>query len=185
MEFYLLDMSVYGTYPPYVASYLKSHGLYPIPSRRMLQHCRRQNLISSGSTTISASASRPRRGPSTTTSRPSGCRTPSTSVRILSRKNRMDGQGHRPGGPAYRDAQGVQPLPPADDRHRKRYGLQRSPGPDGQIHDVYRIDYLRRHIEQLEIMLDEDCRYSATAPGALWTWYPATRALPSVTAWYT
>ena len=29
MEFYLLDMSVYGTYPPYVASYLKSHGLYP------------------------------------------------------------------------------------------------------------------------------------------------------------
>ena len=29
MEFYLLDMSVHGTYPPYVVSYLKSHGLYP------------------------------------------------------------------------------------------------------------------------------------------------------------
>jgi len=30
-----------------------------------------------------------------------------------------------------------------------------APGPDGKIHDVYRIDYLRRHIGQLEIMLDE------------------------------
>ena len=29
MEFYLLDLSVRGEYPPYVASYLKSHGLYP------------------------------------------------------------------------------------------------------------------------------------------------------------
>ena len=30
-----------------------------------------------------------------------------------------------------------------------------APGPDGKIHDVYRIDYLRRHIQQLEIMLEE------------------------------
>ena len=29
MEFYLLDLSVRGEYPPYAASYLKSHGLYP------------------------------------------------------------------------------------------------------------------------------------------------------------
>lgn len=29
MEFYMLDMSVNGTYPPYVENYLKEHNLYP------------------------------------------------------------------------------------------------------------------------------------------------------------
>ena len=28
-------------------------------------------------------------------------------------------------------------------------------GPDGQIHDPYRIEYLKEHIEQLAIMIDE------------------------------
>ena len=82
MEFYLLDLSVRGEYPPYVASYLKSHGLYPqtLPEDAAVLKASTPDFI--GINYYFSIAPKPRRVPSTTTSRPSGCRTPSTSVII-------------------------------------------------------------------------------------------------------
>ena len=82
MEFYLLDLSVRGEYPPYVASYLKSHGLYPqtLPGDAAVLKASTPDFI--GINYYFSICAKVKEGPSTTTSRPSGCRTPSTSVII-------------------------------------------------------------------------------------------------------
>ena len=82
MEFYLLDLSVRGEYPPYVASYLKSHGLYPqtLPGDAAVLKASTPDFI--GINYYFSICAKVKEVPSTTTSRPSGCRTPSTSVII-------------------------------------------------------------------------------------------------------
>lgn len=46
---------------------------------------------------------------------------------------------------------------------------------DGTIHDEYRIDYLKKHIEQLKIMIDEGIPYWDTVHGVLLMLYPVIR----------
>ena len=66
------------------------------------------------------------------------------------------GLGHRPGGSAG-DANTIY------DRYEKPMfivenglGAVDTVEPDGSIHDSYRIDYLRAHIEEMEKAINED-----------------------------
>ena len=91
MEFYLLDLSVRGEYPPYVASYLKSHGLYPrtLPEDAAALKASTPDFI--GINYYFSICVKAKEGP----------------VNYDQPPFRVDGQGHRPCGPAYRDAQGL------------------------------------------------------------------------------
>ena len=156
MEFYLLDMSVYGTYPPYVASYLKSHGLYPHtePEDTAALQASKPDFI--GINYYFSLCVKAKTGPINYDQPPFWvsdafdiCENPH-----LEKTEWMD-KGIDPAGLhiGMRKVYNRYRLPMIVTENGMAYS--EAPGPDGQIHDVYRIDYLRRHIEQLEIMLDE------------------------------
>ena len=156
MEFYLLDMSVYGTYPPYVASYLKSHGLYPHtqPEDAAALQASKPDFI--GINYYFSLCVKAKTGPINYDQPPFWvsdafdiCENPH-----LEKTEWMD-KGIDPAGLhiGMRKVYNRYRLPMIVTENGMAYS--EVPGPDGKIHDVYRIDYLRRHIEQLEIMLDE------------------------------
>ncbi|HIZ48079.1 MAG TPA: family 1 glycosylhydrolase, partial [Candidatus Gemmiger excrementavium] len=156
MEFYLLDMSVYGTYPPYVASYLKSHGLYPHtePEDAAALQASKPDFI--GINYYFSLCVKAKTGPINYDQPPfwvsdafDVCDNP-----YLEKTEWMD-KGIDPEGLhiGMRKVYNRYRLPMIVTENGMAYS--EAPGPDGRIHDVYRIDYLRRHIEQLEIMLEE------------------------------
>ena len=88
------------------------------------------------------------------------------------------GLGHRPGGPAHHHEQ-------LYDRYQKPLfivenglGAVDKVEADGSIHDTYRIDYLRAHIEQMEKAINEDglplLGYTTWAPST-WSVLPPAR----------
>ena len=124
MEFYLLDLSVRGEYPPYVASYLKSHGLYPqtLPGDAAVLKASTPDFI--GINYYFSICAKVKEVPSTTTSRPSGCRTPSTSV-IIPTCAKPSGWTRASIPRACGSGCGRCTTATAcHDRHRKRHGLQ-------------------------------------------------------------
>ena len=156
MEFYLLDMSVYGTYPPYVASYLKSHGLYPHTEPEDVAALQASKPDFIGINYYFSLCVKAKTGPINYDQPPFWvsdafdiCENP-----YLEKTEWMD-KGIDPAGLhiGMRKVYNRYRLPMIVTENGMAYS--EAPGPDGQIHDVYRIDYLRRHIEQLEIMLDE------------------------------
>lgn len=156
MEFYLLDMSVYGTYPPYVASYLKSHGLYPHTQPEDAAALRASKPDFIGINYYFSLCVKAKTGPVNYDQPPfwvsdafDVCDNP-----YLEKTEWMD-KGIDPAGLhiGMRKVYNRYRLPMIVTENGMAYS--EAPGPDGRIHDVYRIDYLRRHIEQLEIMLEE------------------------------
>ena len=156
VEFYLLDLSVRGEYPPYVASYLKSHGLYPqtLPEDAAALKASTPDFI--GINYYFSICVKAKEGPVNYDQPPFWvsdafdiCDNPH-----LRKTEWMD--------------KGIDPV----GLHigmRKVYNRYRLPmivtengmacsetlGEDGHIHDPYRIEYLKEHIEQLAIMIDE------------------------------
>ena len=156
MEFYLLDMSVRGEYPPYVEHYLKTHDLFPEtePGDRDILKGSKPDFI--GINYYFSICVREKVGPINYNQPPFWvsdafdlCENP-----YLPKSEWMD--------------RGIDPV----GLHigmRKVYNRYRLPmivtenglawsetlGEDGKVHDPYRIDYLARHIQQLGIMLDE------------------------------
>ena len=156
MEFYLLDLSVRGEYPPYVESYLKQHGFYPDTKKEdhELMTDTKPDFI--GVNYYFSICVKEKVGEINYDQPPFWvsdafdiCDNP-----YLKKTEWMD--------------KGIDPLGLRIGM-RKIYNRYRLPmiitengmaysetlGEDGCIHDDYRIDYLREHIEQIEMMLKE------------------------------
>lgn len=156
MEFYMLDMSVRGTYPPFVENYLKSHNLYP-------ETCKEDEEILKGSTAdfigvnyYFSIAVKEKEGPINYHQPPFWisdqfdiCDNP-----YLKTTEWMD-KGIDPIGlqigmkKIYHRYQ----LPMIVTENGMAYS--ETIGEDGCIHDVYRIEYLKEHISQLKTLIDE------------------------------
>lgn len=156
MEFYMLDMSVRGEYPPFTTAYLKAHDLYPQtePEDAAALHASSPDFI--GVNYYFSVCAKEKVGPVNYNQPPFWvsdvydiCDNP-----YLQKTEWMD--------------KGVDPI----GLHvgmRKIYDRYRLPmivtengmaysetlGEDGKIHDPYRIQYLCDHIKQLKMMLDE------------------------------
>lgn len=63
------------------------------------------------------------------------------------------GLGHRPQGPALLPRDRLRPLPAAPHNRGERPGVA-GRGGARRVHDGYRIDYLRQHIEQMRIAIE-------------------------------
>lgn len=156
MEFYLLDLSVRGEYPPYVASYLKAHGLYPRTEPEDAAALKASSPDFIGVNYYFSICVKEKEGPVNYNQPPFWvsdafdiCDNP-----YLRKTEWMD--------------KGIDPM----GLHigmRKIYNRYRLPmivtengmacseqlGEDGHIHDTYRIEYLREHIQQIAVMLEE------------------------------
>ena len=156
MEFYLLDLSVRGEYPPYVASYLKSHGLYPqtLPEDAAVLKASTPDFI--GINYYFSICVKAKEGPVNYDQPPfwvsdafDTCDNPHL------RKTEWMDKGIDPIGLhiGMRKVYNRYRLPMIVTENGMAYS--ETLGPDGQIHDPYRIEYLKEHIEQLAIMIDE------------------------------
>lgn len=156
MEFYLLDLSVRGEYPPYVASYLKSHGLYPqtLPGDAAVLKASTPDFI--GINYYFSICAKVKEGPVNYDQPPFWvsdafdiCDNPHL------RKTEWMDKGIDPMGLhiGMRKVYNRYRLPMIVTENGMAYS--ETLGPDGQIHDPYRIEYLKEHIEQLAIMIDE------------------------------
>lgn len=156
MEFYLLDMSVRGEYPPYVASYLKSHGLYPETEPQDAAELKASRPDFIGINYYFSICVKEKVGPINYNQPPFWvsdafdiCDNP-----YLTKTEWMD-KGIDPMGLhiGMRKVYNRYRLPMIVTENGMAYS--ESIGADGRIHDTYRIDYLAQHIKQLKIMLDE------------------------------
>lgn len=156
MEFYLLDLSVRGEYPPYVASYLKSHGLYPqtLPGDAAVLKASTPDFI--GINYYFSICAKDKEGPVNYDQPPFWvsdafdiCDNPHL------RKTEWMDKGIDPMGLhiGMRKVYNRYRLPMIVTENGMAYS--ETLGPDGHIHDPYRIEYLKEHIEQLAIMIDE------------------------------
>lgn len=156
MEFYMLDMSVRGEYPPFTASYLKSHDLYPQtePEDDAALHASTPDFI--GVNYYFSICAKEKVGPVNYNQPPFWvsdafdiCDNP-----YLRKTEWMD-KGVDPIGlhVGMRKIYDRYRLPMIVTENGMAYS--ESLDEDGKIHDSYRIEYLRNHIEQLKLMLDE------------------------------
>ena len=156
MEFYLLDLSVRGEYPPYVASYLKAHGFYPEtrPEDAAVLKASTPDFI--GINYYFSICVKAKEGPVNYNQPPFWvsdafdiCDNP-----YLEKTEWMD-KGIDPVGLriGMRKVYNRYRLPMIVTENGMAYS--ETLGEDGCIHDPYRIDYLARHIEQLGEMIEE------------------------------
>lgn len=156
MEFYMLDMSVRGEYPPYVASYLKKKGLYPErePGDAGVLKSSKPDFI--GVNYYFSICVKEKVGPVNYDQPPFWisdafdlCDNP-----YLRKTEWMD-KGIDPAGLhiGMRKIYNRYGLPMIVTENGMAYS--ETLGEDGKIHDSYRIEYLREHIEQLKNMIDE------------------------------
>lgn len=156
MEFYMLDMSVRGEYPPYVEQYLKAKGLYPHREPEDLVVLKSSVPDFIGVNYYFSICVKEKVGPVNYDQPPFWisdafdiCENP-----YLQKTEWMD-KGIDPAGLHI----GMRKI-------YNRYGLpmivtengmahSETLGEDGKIHDTYRIEYLKEHIEQLKNMIDE------------------------------
>lgn len=156
MEFYLLDLSVRGEYPPYVKNYLKRNGMFPETRPGDEAELKKSKPDFIGVNYYFSICVEDKKGPVNYQQPPFWV---SDAFDIceneyLKKTEWMD-KGIDPIGLHI----GMQKI-----YHRYRLpmivtenGMAYSDTveKDGFIHDGYRIDYLKQHIEQLKIMLDE------------------------------
>lgn len=156
MEFYMLDMSVRGEYPPYVTSYLKGKGLYPErePGDAGVLKSSTPDFI--GVNYYFSICVKEKVGPVNYAQPPFWvsdafdiCDNP-----YLRKTEWMD-KGIDPAGlhVGMRKIYNRYGLPMIVTENGMAYS--ETLGEDGKIHDSYRIDYLREHIRQLKNMIDE------------------------------
>jgi 6-phospho-beta-glucosidase len=156
MEFYLLDMSVRGEYSPYVETYLKTRGLYPHrePEDMVVLKSSQPDFI--GVNYYFSICAKEKVGPINYDQPPFWI---SDAFEICDnpylRKTEWMDKGIDPAGLVI----GMRKI-------YNRYGLpmiitengmafSETLGEDGKIHDSYRIEYLKEHIEQLKLLIDE------------------------------
>ena len=156
MEFYLLDMSVRGEYPPFFTSYLKSHGLYPETEPRDAVELKASRPDFIGINYYFSICVKEKTGPVNYNQPPFWisdlfdiCDNP-----YLQKTEWMD-KGIDPTGLhiGMRKVYDRYGLPMIVTENGMAYS--ETLGEDGCIHDPYRVDYFRLHIEQLRLMLDE------------------------------
>lgn len=156
MEFYMLDMSVRGEYPPFTASYLRSHRLYPEtrPEDAAALHASKPDFI--GVNYYFSVCAKEKVGPVNYDQPPFWvsdaydiCDNPYLHKTEWMDKG-IDPIGLHIGMRKIYDRYG---LPMIVTENGMAYSEQL--GADGQIHDSYRIAYLRDHIQQIKLMLDE------------------------------
>lgn len=156
MEFYMLDMSVRGKYPPYVTSYLKEKGLYPErePGDAGVLKSSTPDFI--GVNYYFSICVKEKVGPVNYDQPPFWvsdafdiCDNP-----YLRKTEWMD-KGIDPAGLhiGMRKIYNRYGLPMIVTENGMAYS--ETLGEDGKIHDSYRIEYLKEHIEQIKNMIDE------------------------------
>lgn len=168
MEFYLLDMSVRGEYPPFFSNYLKSHGLYPPTEEQDAAILKASKPDFIGINYYFSVCAKEKVGPVNYAQPPFWvsdlfdiCDNP-----YFKRTEWMD-KGIDPIGLQI----GIRKV-------YDRYGLpmivtengmafSESLGEDGCIHDPYRIEYLEQHIEQVKLLLDEGIPVLGYCPWSL------------------
>lgn len=156
MEFYMLDMSVRGKYPPFVERYLKEHDLYPDTESGDEAALKESTPDFIGINYYFSICVKEKVGPINYNQPPFWvsdafdiCDNP-----YLQKTEWMD--------------KGIDPigLHVGMRKVHNRYGLpmivtengmacSETIGEDGCIHDSYRIEYLKQHIAQLQIMIEE------------------------------
>lgn len=156
MEFSLLDMSVRGEYSPYVKSYLQKRGLYPeiLEEDERALHSSSPDFIGvnyyfSMCAKEKVGAVNRKLPPFWQSDAFDICENP-----YLEKSEYMD-KGIDPQG-----------LTVGMEKLYNRYRLpmivtengmaaRETPDREGKIHDSYRIEYLEKHIEQIQLMLEE------------------------------
>lgn len=155
-QFYMLDMSVRGEYPPFAASYLQGHNLYPEtrPGDAAILKASTPDFI--GVNYYFSICVKEKVGPVNYHLPPFWvsdqfdlCDNPYLRKSEWMDKG-IDPMGLHIGMSKIFDRY---QLPMIVTENGMAYS--ESLGEDGQIHDSYRIEYLREHIEQLKIMIDE------------------------------
>lgn len=156
MEFYMLDMSVYGKYPPFTTQYFMSHDLYPVT-----EEGDEAVLLSSSPDFIGVNyyfsiCAKAKEGPVNYHQPPFWisdvydiCENP-----YLQKTEWMD-KGIDPIGLSIgiRKIYDRYHLPVIVTENGMAYS--ESLGEDGQIHDAYRISYLQQHILQIHNLIEE------------------------------
>ena len=156
MQNYMLDMSVRGEYSPYAASYLRREGFYPVtaPGDAVVLKGSAPDFI--GINYYFSDCAKERTEPIRFDRFPpwSGgdfalCENP-----YVTRTEWMD-RGIDPLGLqiGMRKIYDRYHLPMIVTENGMAYS--ECPGPDGKIHDSYRIDYLTRHIQQIKELIDQ------------------------------
>jgi len=168
MEFYLLDMSVRGEYPPYTASYLHDHDLYPQTRPEDAAALKASTPDFIGVNYYFSICVHAKEGPIDYDLPPFWisdafdiCDNPH-----LPTSEWMD-RGIDPVGLRI----GMRKI---YDRYRlpmivteNGMAMSETLGSDGQVHDPYRIDYLTRHIKQIELLIDEGVPVLGYCPWSL------------------
>lgn len=156
MEFYMLDMSVRGEYPAFTKSYLKSHDLYPEVEEQdeIDLHASKPDFI--GINYYFSICAKEKVGPINYDLPPfwvsdafDVCDNPYLKKTEWMDKG-VDPVGLQIGMRKIYDRYG---LPMIVTENGMAYSEQLDE--EGKIHDPYRIEYLRNHIEQIGILLEE------------------------------
>lgn len=156
MEFYLLDMSVRGEYPPYVEHYLKSHGYYPVTEEGDKEVLKASTPDFIGVNYYFSICVKEKVGEINYNQPPFWisdafdiCDNP-----YLRKTEWMD-KGIDPIGLqiGMRKIYNRYRLPMIVTENGMAYS--ESLGEDGKIHDSYRIDYFKQHLEQLSILIKD------------------------------
>ena len=156
MQNYMLDMSVRGEYSPYAVSYLRREGFYPVtaPEDEAVLKGSAPDFI--GINYYFSDCAKERTEPIRFDRFPpwSGgdfalCENP-----YVTKTEWMD-RGIDPLGLqiGMRKIYDRYHLPMIVTENGMAYS--ECPGPDGKIHDSYRIDYLTRHIQQIKALIDQ------------------------------
>lgn len=157
MQFYMLDMSVRGEYPHYVSSYLKKHGLYPdtMPEDAVELKASKPDFI--GINYYFSICAKKKEGEINYKQPPfwvsdafDVCDNPHLEKTEWMNKG-IDPIGLQIGMRKVYDRYG---LPMIVTENGMAYSEVLDS--DGQIHDTYRIEYLKRHIEQLSILIEDE-----------------------------
>lgn len=156
MEFYLLDLSVRGEYPPYVKSYLKEHGMFPETRPEDELELKKSKPDFIGINYYFSICAKEKEGPVNYKQAPFWISDEFDSCEneYLEKSEWMD-KGIDPIGLRI----GMQKvfnryqLPMIVTENGMAYSDKLEK--DGTIHDGYRIQYLKAHIEQLKTMIEE------------------------------
>lgn len=156
MEFYLLDMSVYGEYSPYMKWYLQSHGLYPDTQKEDENVLKNNKPDFIGVNYYFSISVKEKEGPINYNQPPFWvsdafdiCDNPylqksewmDKGIDPLGLRNGMEKIYHRYHLPMIVTENGM--------------AYSESLTADGKVHDDYRIEYLKAHIEQIGMMVEQ------------------------------
>ena len=156
MEFYMLDLSVRGEYPPYVESYLKKRGMFPVTKPEDKMELKKSSPDFIGINYYFSICAKEKEGPVNYHQFPFWISDEFDSCEneYLKTSEWMD-KGIDPIGLriGMQKVYNRYKLPMIVTENGMAYSDKVEE--DGTIHDAYRIDYLKQHIEQLKLMIDD------------------------------